>query len=337
MKPFHCRCGQRVWFDNHRCVACGRALAFDVGTLTLLAEDAPGSGLAFCGNRASVSHCNWLAGASGPAENGATDAEQGFCLSCRLSKIIPDLSKPENHLRWQRLEAAKRRLIVDLLSLGLDVDEQRLHFVFKEDRRTNPDVHDDHVVTGHADGVITINAAEADEVYREQMRQQFDEPVRTLLGHFRHESGHYYFEEVVTADLVNDARALFGDEREAYTPALERYYQDGPPPDWRGRFISGYASAHPAEDWAECWSHYLQMMAALAAAEDAGLVASPGDEWQNDFVALALGLNDVARALGLPDVYPFIVSEVVARKIGFVHRAVGAFRDRRGARSSPAA
>ncbi|MBT8092325.1 MAG: putative zinc-binding peptidase, partial [Gammaproteobacteria bacterium] len=174
MKILHCVCGRAVYFDNHRCGHCGRQLAFDPETLTMIAEAQVGSGLARCRNHSSVIRCNWLA-----------IRGDNTCLSCATSQTIPMLSKPENHERWRKLEQAKRRLIYNLLQLDLPVDPAKLRFAFKEDRRTNPDVHDVHVSIGHANGVITINAAEADEVYREQMRQQMNEPYRTLLGHFR--------------------------------------------------------------------------------------------------------------------------------------------------------
>ena len=49
------------------------------------------------------------------------------------------------------------------------------------------------VITGHAQGLITIDIAEADDAERECHRQDMAEPYRTLLGHFRHEIGHHYW------------------------------------------------------------------------------------------------------------------------------------------------
>ena len=148
MKPLACRCGQVVYFDNHSCASCGRQLAFDPASLSMQAEIEPGSGLVFCANRDAVIRCNWLAGNAGQ-----------LCLCCRSSEVIPTLSKPENLDRWRKLEQAKRRLIYDLLNLEMPVDANDLRFVFKEDRRTNPDVHEEHVSIGHAEGVITIPSA----------------------------------------------------------------------------------------------------------------------------------------------------------------------------------
>ena len=319
MKRLQCRCGQIVYFANHDCAACGRALAFDPLRLEMASEPHPGDGLAFCANRDSASRCNWLA-ADGP------------CISCRSSETIPALTKPENLDRWRKLEMAKRRLLYDLLVLGLPVDTNRLRFVFKEDRRTNPDVHEEQVNIGHARGVITINAAEADEVYREQMQQQMNEPYRTLLGHFRHESGHYYFDVIVDDSLRAEARMLFGDERNDYDAALQQYYVNGPRSGWESEFISGYASAHPAEDWAETWAHYLHIRAVLETAAANGLTAAAtGDDWQAKFIDLAIKLNEVMRSLGLADAYPFVITGRVEAKIAFVHGVVSGCTSRRDA------
>ena len=325
MKHLVCRCGRSVFFDNHSCGNCGRRLAFDPVTLTMQAEESPGSGLEFCANRDSASRCNWLAQIGG--NSGGNSG--GTCLSCASSEIIPALSKPENRDRWRKLERSKRRLLYDLLRLGLPVDASKLRFVFKEDRRTNPDVHEDQVNIGHAEGVITINAAEADDVYREQMRAQMNEPYRTLLGHFRHEAGHYYFDVVLDDEGRGRARALFGDESEAYDAALQRHYRDGPRPDWRKNYVSGYASAHPAEDWAETWAHYLHICAVLEAAATNGLWTGPDSgDWLGGFVDLVIRINEITRSLGLVDAYPFVITEPVARKIAFVHEAVGRFTNR---------
>jgi hypothetical protein len=179
------------------------------------------------------------------------------------------------------------------------------------------------VYTGHAYGVITINAAEADEVFREEMRQRMNEPWRTLLGHVRHESGHHYFHLVVDDGNRDEARELFGDETEDYDAALKRHYADGPPPGWQQDYISAYATAHPSEDWAECWAHYLHIRSVLEVAVEAGLVSAVGrSNWCARFVELVLALNEIMRALGLPDAYPFVLTARVARKVEFVHRAI---------------
>ncbi|MDX1515468.1 MAG: putative zinc-binding metallopeptidase [Woeseiaceae bacterium] len=312
MKPMQCRCGQTVFFDSFRCLNCGRRVAFDAKALDMRAEERVGSGIATCANRRTAVRCNWLpkAGADGT-----------YCLSCAMSRTIPTLEKPENHQRWRKLEAAKRRLVYDLLNLGLPVDDSKLAFEFKEDRRTNPNVSEHHVTTGHSSGIITVNAAEADEVFREKMRQKMNEPWRTLLGHLRHESGHYYFGIVVDDANRGDAHALFGDESEDYEAALADYYSNGPAPDWHHDYISAYASAHPAEDWAETWAHYLHIRSVLEVATEAGMLNHHGN-WYDRFIELVLTLNEIMRALGLPDAYPFVLTPPVAKKIEFVHRAI---------------
>lgn len=315
----HCRCGQQVYFDNHSCVKCGRQLAFDCGELTMQSEESPGDGLPTCANRATAVLCNWM-----PVQGG----KHGYCLSCTMSKTIPTLSKPENYDRWRKLEEAKRRLIYDLLLLGLPVDDSRLEFHFKEDRRTNPDVGEGHITTGHASGAITINAAEADEVFREQMRQAMNEPWRTLLSHMRHESGHYYFTQLVNDDNRTDVREVFGDESANYEAALKAYYERGPQANWTSSFISAYASAHPAEDWAECWAHYLHIRSVLDVAVSSGLLPD-GNNWYERFIELVLALNEIMRSLGLPDAYPFVLNEPVVRKVECVHRVVAGYAAQR--------
>ena len=263
------------------------------------------------GNRDNHLRCNWR------SEDGQ------LCLSCRTSRVIPGQHIPDNRERWRLLERAKRRLVRGLLSLGLPVDATRLAFEFKEDHRTNSEVLDEHVTTGHRGGVITINAAEADDVFREQMRVAMREPYRTLLGHMRHESGHYYFPLLVGDDAIAEARALFGDERTDYAGALQRYYDNGPAADWQSRCVSPYASAHPAEDWAESWAHFLHLSALVETAEAEGMAPrDPDVSWHDHAIAIAVGLNELTRSLGLADAWPFALPPPVIDKIDFVRRVV---------------
>ena len=97
---------------------------------------------------------------------------------------------------FARTEAAKRRLLFQLDALGLpvvgrDVDpEHGLAFdLLSSEHRP--------VITGHDDGLITLDLAEGDDGYRESLRVRLDEPYRTLLGHLRHEVGHYYWDVLV--------------------------------------------------------------------------------------------------------------------------------------------
>lgn len=316
MSKLRCKCGHTVYFGNHTCGVCKRALAFDPKTLLMQAEAEPGAGLLFCENRSSAVQCNWLRGDTSL-----------YCLSCQLSHVIPTLEKPGNESWWQRLEEAKRVLIRDLLRLRLPVEPGALSFEFMEDRRTNPHVDEEFVLIGHRAGVITINAAEADDLFREEMRIKMGEPVRTLLGHMRHESGHYYFSVIVDEAEKERARELFGDERADYETALAKYYENGPPNDWRTHWISSYASAHPSEDWAECWSHYLQIRAALDVAVDDGWISQEeSQDWRVSGASLLRSLNEFCRSLGQSDAYPYYWSDEVAAKLDFVHQAITKYR-----------
>ena len=248
-------------------------------------------------------------------------------FACRLNRTIPNLAKAANREYWNLIEDAKRRLVYALLSMNLPVLSQTrgwphgLAFDFIEDHASG-DVAE-RVLTRHEDGVITINVAEADDVIRTMARRQMNERYRTLLGHFRHESAHYYFDT-----LINDAtqraafRDLFGDERQDYQQALDTYYANGPPAHWEGRHISAYATAHPAEDWAETWAHYLHIHDCLETALAHGLVPPSGasfaamlETWQG----LSVALNELNRSIGLSDAYPFVISPAVAGKLEFVH------------------
>lgn len=312
MRRFRCRCGSAVFFDNLHCTNCQRALAFD--PIMLEMQSGSPSELAFCSNRESVIACNWVA------------PDGGQCQSCYMSKLIPMLSKPENRERWRLLELAKRRLLYNLISINLPVHPERLKFVFKEDQRTNPSVQDDHVAIGHAQGVITVNAAEADEVYREEMRIAMNEPNRTLLGHMRHESGHHYWSILISDANRDAARALFGDESASYDQALNNYYANGPLPNWNERYISAYATMHPAEDWAETWAHYLHIRSVMETALSNGMVSTLDiNEWRSEFTDIIIRVNEIVRSLGQGDAYPFIITDPIAAKIDFIHRAVTEF------------
>jgi hypothetical protein len=202
--------------------------------------------------------------------------------ACQLNRTIPHLETPGNLLRWQRLEAAKHRLVYGLLRFGLPLTSRAedpqagLAFDFLAD--SGPAFRENaQAMTGHSQGLITINIAEADDAERERHRQDMAEPYRTLLGHFRHEIGHYYWERLVRGGTwLEPFRALFGDERQDYGAGLERHYAAGPRPDWSQRFVSAYAGMHPWEDWAETWAHYLHIVDTLETANAFGLRVHPG-------------------------------------------------------------
>jgi hypothetical protein len=355
MKTFHCtHCQNLIFFENVRCLNCDRPLAFlpDRGRMAALTQrsdglwqselqGAPSRGYRLCANYDRASVCNWVV----PAEE-AYD----FCRSCRLNRVIPDLSTERNAVAWFRLEVAKRRMLYTLLGLGLPVipkseDEvQGLAFEFLEE---HSDGDAKRVLTGHDNGLITLNIAEADDVHRETERTRHGEPYRTLLGHFRHEIGHYFWDRLIASGPLDAFRAAFGDERADYGEALQRHYRDGSPPHWERNFISAYATAHPWEDWAESWAHYMHMVDALETAGAAGLAlwpkrsdeprmqppADPLKPGDRDFdsmieswLSLTYVLNNLSRGLGLPDSYPFMLSVPAIAKLRFIHDTI----DRQG-------
>ncbi|OYW57358.1 MAG: hypothetical protein B7Y80_11860 [Hyphomicrobium sp. 32-62-53] len=346
MRNFSCtHCGTKVYFKNVQCVKCGHALGFDPDTLAVIAlkaEKEPGlyrrvSGdksdvLRYC-NNAVHGACNWLT---------RNDDPNMFCVACDLNRTIPNLSEPGNLAAWQELERAKKRLVYSLLRFGLTTDTSpappgRLIFDFTRNS-----------MTGHLDGVININVMEADAVERERQRQQFDEPYRSLLGHLRHESGHYYWHVLVeNAGLFEEFRALFGDERADYNTALHQHHMYGPKPDWQFSHVSGYASMHPFEDWAETWAHYLHMVDSVDTAEAEGMEPRAaglifGSIWPfkkydvyteetldsllERWVPLTLALNSMNRSMGHADYYPFVIPDAAREKLRFVHRLIRAKR-----------
>jgi len=284
MRVFHCdHCDQPVFFENTRCIACDHVLAYlpdlgEIGSLEPVSESewksplqSEGRRYRLCRNYTELQICNWSLTDS--------DAGQALCRACRLTRTIPDLS-PQRHLEaWYKLEVAKRRLLYTLFSLGLPVVERAidpgggLAFEFLADPA---DPGAPRVLTGHDNGLITVNIDEADDAQREQRRNHLHEPYRTLLGHFRHEIGHYYWDRLVkNSDRLDGFRQLFGDERSDYDQALQNHYQHGAPADWQKHFVTAYSSAHPWEDWAETWAHYLHMTDTLETAAACGLALRP--------------------------------------------------------------
>ena len=344
MKIFHCdHCGQLVFFENVRCLSCGHALAYAPDVEDVVSLDPSADGLwrsaergaegrtyRLCANYDRENVCNWAVPADDP---------EPLCASCRLTRTIPDLGQAGHKEAWYRLEVAKRRLVYSLLRLGLPVvsktvdAERGVVFDFLAET-------DAPVLTGHADGVITISVAEADDAERERRRLRLHEPYRTLLGHFRHEIGHYYWQRLLDgSDRLEAFRALFGDERADYAAALQKHYDEGALGGWQDRFISAYASTHPWEDWAETWAHYLHMTDTLETAAGCGLALRPRradepslkttprgpfEEKIDAWFSLTYVLNSLNRGLGLPDGYPFVLSDPVIAKLRFVHDTVAA-------------
>jgi hypothetical protein len=365
MKIFHCdHCDNLVFFENTHCVNCGHVLAFlpdlaEMGSLESKGNDqwvsplpiASGRTYRLCDNYRDAKVCNWAVLES--------DGHR-LCESCRLTRIIPDLDRPGHHEGWYKLEVAKRRLVYTLMGLGLplasrdDDPEQGLAFEFLADSQQGAPP----VLTGHANGVITINVAEADDAEREKRRHDLGEPYRTLLGHMRHEVGHYYWARLIArSNRLYAFRDLFGDEREDYGQALQRHYAQGPPGDWQNRFVSSYASAHAWEDWAESWAHYLHMTDTLETAAACGVSIRPrrADEPSLARVPISAGtpsgsfdrlidswypltyvLNNLNRGLGQPDSYPFVLSPPVVDKLRFVHDTVKSWMINISAPETPA-
>jgi hypothetical protein len=348
MKLFKCQsCDQLLHFENHTCERCGHKLAYlpEVGTLSALEPEGAtwralamqGSAFRFCAN-AEHGTCNWLV----PSE-----ADRTFCLACRHNGVVPNLTIPAHLEAWRLIELAKHRLFYTLLQLRLPLHtraedpEHGLVFEFLADAPTQDGPK---VMTGHDNGLITIALVEADDVERERRRKAMGEPYRTLLGHFRHEIGHHYWDLLVRdGGQLEACRAVFGDDSQDYGEALQRHYEAGPPADWQQSFVSSYATSHPWEDFAETWAHYLHIIDTMEMARSFGVTVSPrlddsgalhaaidaipykvGDIQQivDDWLPLTFALNSINRCMGQPDVYPFILTPRVVEKIGFVHDLV---------------
>ena len=362
MRIFHCdHCGKPVFFENTVCGSCGHQLAYAPDLKLVVSLDPTGKSDAIgpcyttparrsegrvyrlCANYTTHNVCNWAIG---------NEDHSSLCVSCRLTRVIPDLSIAENKAIWYRLEVAKRRLVYSLVEHGLpllskaDDPTAGLAFEFKADSAGAPPV-----LTGHDEGVITVNIAEADDVEREKRRHGMHEPYRTLLGHFRHEIGHYYWDRLIKDSPRLDAyRRLFGDERFDYATALREHYQNGPRSQWNEHFVSAYASVHPWEDWAETWAHYLHMTDTLETAAACGMSLHPDrkvdpamkkphvkpsrdqafGEIINNWFPLTFALNSLNRGMGLSDAYPFVLPASAIEKLRFVHDTICA-----GGGSSP--
>ncbi len=349
MKLFECQnCGQPLYFENTCCESCGLRLGYlpEQQVVTALRE---ANGLwrplalanklyRFCAN-ARYDVCNWLI---------ACDHAETFCVACRHNRTIPDLTQPENLIHWRKIELAKHRLFYTLLKLRLPrttraEDENGLAFDFLS---PPADESGQPLVTGHAGGLITLNVAEADDLERERQRKSLAEPYRTLLGHFRHEIAHYYWDHLVASipAALAEFRRLFGDEREDYQAALQRYYAVGPASDWSERFVTAYASAHAWEDFAETWAHYFHMVDTLETAGAFGVWLRPqvakgtGLDAIVDFdphtaemnriidtwLPLTFAVNSINRSMGQPDLYPFVLPPPVIWKLAFVHERIHA-------------
>jgi len=340
MKIFRCgNCNHAVFFENYTCENCGhltgykdkgrKMLSFDSNGHTLIA-DRDQVEYKYCKNKEHDA-CNWVIEKHSPED---------YCNACLLNRTIPNLADLDNFEKWQNLEVAKHRLVYQLQKIGLAIpskmrDINGLCFDFVA-QQNNPSL-----MTGHDNGVITILLREADSVLREQMRKQFLEPYRTLIGHLRHEVGHYFWDRLIYTDrnILEEFRTIFGDERANYGEALQLYYKVGAPSKWEASFISKYATSHAWEDWAETWAHYLHIMDMVETAYFFGMTVKPIKK-SNDLKAkvtfdpytieefdviiktcrpLSFAVNSINRAMGVPDVYPFVITPTVVDKLKFIH------------------
>jgi hypothetical protein len=349
MRLFKCQeCGQTVFFENRLCQRCGHALGYlpEAKQLLTLVQDgdryaaAKGQNQKFryCANAAQDA-CNWLIPEA---------SAEKFCPACRHNRTIPDLNAEHNLTRWRQMEFAKHRLFYTLIALGLplrnlaDDPVQGLAFDFLADA---PGIGA-KILTGHDEGLVTINLSEADDAEREKLRSEMGEPYRTLLGHFRHEVGHYFWDLLVRdAGRLDACREVFGDDTQDYAAALQRHYAEGPPPGWEQNYISAYATAHPWEDFAETWAHYLHIVDTLETASAFGLQIHPAATKNQalhadiDFdphhaasievlieawLPLTFAMNSLNRSMGHADLYPFVLSNEVVRKLQFIHEVIHA-------------
>jgi hypothetical protein len=354
LKLFTCTCcSHPVYFENTICLHCKASLGFDPTLLKIISLQNKAEGIfeKFDGDQTSIgelykyclnkqhSVCNWLI----PAME-----EESFCVACQLNQTIPNLNRPDQLEKWQRIEVAKHRLVYALLRFKLPIipkpkDELRgLAFDFKAQ---DPTPLAKRLLTGHKQGLITLNIEEADDVSRMMAQQQMDEVYRTLLGHFRHESGHYYWDLLVNNSSFHVGfQELFGNENINYAQALKSHYENGPNPNWQSNYISSYASSHPWEDWAETWAHYLHMVGALETGFAFGLTLHPRilaasggeqtlidmdpyrtnsfEEIMERWIPLSFMMNSLNRSLGLKDSYPFVINEAVKSKMAFIHSLI---------------
>ncbi|WP_437201654.1 zinc-binding metallopeptidase family protein [Planctomicrobium sp. SH664] len=330
MKTFRCSCGNPLFFENTQCVKCGLETGFcpqcrQISSLTAIGDNLYTCGQGGCGATLSKCHNYQVENVCNACVTvGESSVPDALCEFCSLNDMIPDLSVEGNRLKWARLEAAKRRVLYAIRWLGLPVGTPEngvmpLRFDFLADAERP-------VFTGHDTGRITINIREADDVEREKARVQFAEPQRTLVGHFRHELGHYYWEVLIPGGREDEYRALFGDERSpTYAEALARYYESGPPANFQENFVSAYASMHSWEDFAETFGTYLDIVSILDTANQVSARDFQGTECSkmiSDYQRVGILANELNREMGLKDLVPEVFGPKVAEKICYVHRLV---------------
>ncbi len=346
MKLFTCRnCNNSLYFENSICLSCNNPIGFDSEQLIMLTvqknkTDAHYTDLQtkkvykYCQN-AQEQTCNWLISAS---------SNSTFCAACELNRTIPPLAIAQNRERWHKIEIAKHRLVYSLLKLQLPIKKkvtnsstEGIAFDFTVDTSANKSV-----MTSHQSGLITINIKEADEAERAKNKYDLNEKYRTLLGHFRHEIGHYYWDVLIKNNPKNlkKFRELFGNETANYEQALRNYYSN-PNKNTSNHYISIYATSHPWEDWAESWAHYMHLMDTVETAYYFGIqldneslahrklstqkISNPYEVKKfidifNMWVPLGFAVNALSRSMGHPEFYPFVISDEIVEKLSFIHK-----------------
>lgn len=352
MKLFKCdNCGQPVYFENTFCIKCNATLGFEAGQLDMISlkkvpdgvlkpynESLPQSGYNYCLNHVH-NVCNWVL---------PFNSSQSYCIACDVNKTIPDISHRESWKKWQRIEAAKHRLIYSLLRFNLPVvskHRDQLNGLAFDFLAQTGGPYGERLLTGHENGLITLNIEEADDAIRAMAQKQMDEVYRTLLGHFRHESGHYYWNILIqNTSLLQPFRNIFGNEYLDYAAALKAHYNKPTQNIWQSHYISAYASAHPWEDWAETWAHYLHIIDTMETAYSFGISLKPqfasekinistqlnidpysAPDFENiigSWIPLTFVMNSLNRSMGLKDPYPFVITNTVKEKLNFIHNAI---------------
>jgi hypothetical protein len=374
MKTFRCSCDnkQLLFFESSSCVSCQRVVGLDDAFDKVEPYDFDEEGGCYfkarrpaaryqkCDNNANYNVCNGMVNLDDLVPEDGND--EVLCFACRFNETVPDLSIVEHIPLWQKMEAAKRRALYTLKALSLPLrnlrqdPENGLSFDFTTDRDVNDHFvskldYSESVFTGHDCGHITINLAEADDVARSQTKHAMNERYRTLLGHFRHELGHYYFDQLIVGSEKKHAlsKECFGDDELDYQESLKKYYENKPADNWRDEFISEYATMHPYEDWAETWAHYMHIMDTLETAKNFSITGSitgdAADAEETDelnlpqdskffysqtsitsvldaWMEFSVILNSLNRSMGMNDAYPFVLSQPVRKKLSFIHHAI---------------
>ncbi|WP_031425338.1 putative zinc-binding metallopeptidase [Flavimarina sp. Hel_I_48] len=351
MKLFQCTCCKNaVFFENSQCIHCENALAYLPQAQKMITasngsfeypKDSDAQ-YVYCVNHEHQA-CNWL------VKKEEENIGKKFCVACQLNHTIPNLTKKKNLRQWRKIEGAKHRLIYSLqrfnlpLNINKNGEDLALSFDFLAPQKIKGEIKP--VMTGHLHGLITINIKEANAVHRESMKEQMKERYRTVLGHFRHEVGHFYWEVLIRGNSDNNEAftTLFGDANQDYGEALQEYYKNGAAKNWRETYISKYASSHPWEDWAETWAHYMHIIDTLETAYSFGIKTRPkvGKNAQMDteidfdpyleqdfskiinrYIKLTFALNSLNRSMGQPDLYAFVLTAMDIEKLKFVHKVI---------------